>query len=382
MRSEDRLARERWLRERGLPLIIDRRRRASGLLVRATPMLVGLTLVALAALFADRAVAGFDSVDEVELTGSVVVWLLAALVTAVCAIPAWLLTARLIRGRTRTTRVITAAVVLVVWFFGLAVVGALITSAANLQVSWWERIVGLAIVLAMYYFEVPSVARWGAARAWRELSSMGHMIARVLPVLMITMLLVFFTNELWQVMVGSSSARVWAINGFIAALIVILVVTATVDTLQAETGSRREFDAALLADTPFAGYTGGQTRPLRLGEQINLAAAPAAIQLVQVAIFVLLLHAFFVSFGSVALTQDLIRTWTGQASINLHMVGLDWPIDRTLWRVSLLLSTFSGLSFAASNITDDYYKRVFLAPVLDELRVNLAARDAYTATRR
>lgn len=72
----------------------------------------------------------------------------------------------------------------------------------------------------------------------------------------------------------------------------------------------------------------------------------------------------------------------GEPPVRMVWLGISLPIDLTMFRVSLLLSTFSGLSFAASNITDASYRDVFLAPIIDDMERGLAALRRYPALHR
>ncbi|MDO4716873.1 MAG: hypothetical protein Q4B08_04830 [Propionibacteriaceae bacterium] len=116
---------------------------------------------------------------------------------------------------------------------------------------------------------------------------------------------------------------------------------------------------------------------LRLSERINLLLLPMAAQLIQVGLFSLLVCLFFVGLGSVALNPKLISDWTSKPPVCMSWMGFSLPIDSTMFQVSLILATFSGLSFAALNITDESYRDVFLAPIVNEMELNLAARRIY-----
>lgn len=57
--------------------------------------------------------------------------------------------------------------------------------------------------------------------------------------------------------------------------------------------------------------------------------------------------AIFALFGWIALTPKLIQTWTGAKPEALHWLGVNLPMDASLFRACLILALFSGISFAA-----------------------------------
>lgn len=72
-------------------------------------------------------------------------------------------------------------------------------------------VIGLAI-----HFGADSLVRWSAGRVGREFWTMGPMLTRVLPVLMIAFLFFSYNAEIWQVMVSLNWARTWAVVAIMA----------------------------------------------------------------------------------------------------------------------------------------------------------------------
>lgn len=216
------------------------------------------------------------------------------------------------------------------------------------------------VVLVGSHLGVGSLLRWSARRVRRELGTMGPMIARVLPVLMLAVLFLFFTSELWQVMVGLSWPRTLAVLGTMAVLTVLLVVVTTRDDL------RRE-----LAD-------GAPGVRLRLPERLNLLLVPVVTTLIQAALFAALVFAFFVFLGWLSVPDATETRWTVQPAERLTGLAEALPVSVTLVRVALVLAAFSALNLAASAASDPAHRARFVRPMLDEVVDGVSAREAYS----
>lgn len=373
---------ETWLRRHGLALLIPGRRRLPRVLSGATPLLVFL-IVALAGIaMVDNAFGTIENVDaeDVILTGAQTTQFFVGLGIAVLALPAAIGYQFWQRHRSRLTQTIGAAIVAVVWLGGLSLLGLGLDYASieGMQVTVTDRLVVMACAYLVVYFELPSIIRWAGSRVWSELRMLAPMIARVLPFLLLAQLLVFFTNEIWQLAYSLSSVKMWLVNGILIVPIVLLVVSDTRNALRQHLNRGEPFRPELLAGTPFEGLPdAGRRTKLAIGETVNLVLLPLVAQLIQIALFIGLLCVFFVCFGAVALNPALIAEWTNKPAVRMVWLGINLPIDRTMFRVSLILAVFSGLSFAASNATDESYRKIFLAPIIDEMELNLAARHVY-----
>ncbi len=245
----------------------------------------------------------------------------------------------------------------------------------NLDASVVEAFL-VVVALGFIYLEAPSMLRWAGATVVRSLTLLGPMVAHVLPFLLLAQLLVFFTEEMWGMAYSFSKARMWAVCGLLFAPTVMLTWSQSSRALKTHLDHHSD-GGPLLRDTPFAEVENTNNKPLRLGERINLALLPTIAQLIQVLLFVGIVFAFFLAFGSVALTPELISKWTGHPPIRMIWLGISLPIDLTMFRVSMMLAVFSGLSFAASNATDGNYREMFLAPIVDNMERGLAARHRY-----
>ena len=84
------------------------------------------------------------------------------------------------------------------------------------------------IVIGTYlaiFLGVDTVLGWSLKHAIHQLASLPPMIAKVLPVLMVSVLFIFVNADLWKLANGLSFPRTWAVLGLMGLLAVFVVVT-------------------------------------------------------------------------------------------------------------------------------------------------------------
>lgn len=84
------------------------------------------------------------------------------------------------------------------------------------------------IVIGIYlaiFLGVHTVLGWSLKHAIHQLASLPPMIAKVLPVLMVSVLFIFVNADLWKLANGLSFPRIWAVMGLMGLLAVFVVVT-------------------------------------------------------------------------------------------------------------------------------------------------------------
>ena len=222
----------------------------------------------------------------------------------------------------------------------------------------------MVAVLVGTYVGTGSLVRWAVRRVRRELGTMGHMVARVLPVLMLAVLFLFFSAEIWQVMVALSWPRTFAVVGVMVLLTVLLVGITTRDDLHAE----------LEEQAP--------ERDLRVSERINILLVPVLATLIQAVMFACLVFAFFLFLGWIAIPEATETRWTLRPTEDLGGLLAPLPVSVTLVRVSLALAAFAALNLAAAAASDAAHRARFVRPMIDEVVHGLAAREAYLRARR
>lgn len=373
------LEQEQWLRTNGLPLVVPPSRRFRGLIPRTVPLLVTFAFLAIGLVMIETAVPDDESVDllDVLIRPDQMVLFIVAAVVVVLAIPLGVAYAWLQRKLSTTWRMIVGAIIIVFWLAGLSVIATATHTTGDLHVDILSRLGLLLIAALIGFYGLGNMLRWAAKRGARELAVTLPAVARILPLLLLTVLLVFFTNELWQLSATITLPRMWMLSGFLVLMILLIALPATFDMIEDEKDDDAE--EPLLAATPFVGIAARRSR-LSLGERFNLIAVSLTVQFVQISMFVIVTFIVFALFGAITITDDLIATWTGQAARPMVFLGIRMPIEAHMFRVCLILALFSGISFAASMLQDTRYRTLFLDRVAEDVQRNLAARHRYRMT--
>lgn len=359
--SPARAAQDR-LRSLGLPLLLEPSVRARALLDRTAALLVGLAVACVGYALSVQATSRFTAaeladeaaidVDDPRLPGlavSLVVLLAAPLVV-------WLavLVVRRLPRRARPA-------VSVVGIAGIVLAPTVLVTDPS--PPWPVRVLIPIAVLAATYAGLGTMLAWAGRRAVRELGRLGPMVSRVLPVLMLAVLFVFFNAEMWQIADRLSMPRTWAAVAVLAALCVVLVAVNARDEVRTVV---REHERAV--DGPV---------PLGRTERLNVLAVSILVTLMQVVIFSVLVFCFLVAFGSLAIPDATVQQWVGRPPAGFDGWLGRLPVSRTLVQVSLFLAAFSALNFAAGSSADRAYRRAFVDPALEDVREGLQVRQAY-----
>jgi hypothetical protein len=144
--------------------------------------------------------------------------------------------------------------------------------------------------------------------------------------------------------------------------------------------------SASSAITPLAGAAGHRpTRtPLSLAEQVNVVAVMVVSQAIQVVFFTAGLFAFFLALGIVAVPDDVAVLWSSEESCPVGeppcpgtWFGIHVPVPQTIVHMSLFVAVLSGLYFTVSTSVDPLYRQRFFDPLIADVAVSLAVRDAY-----
>lgn len=264
--------------------------------------------------------------------------------------------------------------------FGDQKTSALVTSATNLL------LVG-AIYLTTSYGILP-MTRWAAGRLIHQLESLFGLLVRALPMLLLFVTFLFLTTEVWQVCATLFGPY------FIAtvALFIVVGVVFVLLRLPREIGQLAEFDdwdevRALVAGTPIealAPASDGQVDAVPLGRRQwgNVGLVVLFGQGVQVVLVSVMIGAFLVLFGLLAVRTSTVGVWIAPADPHVlatvgHLGGRAIELTEELLRVAGFLTAFSGLYFTVVVLTDTTYRKEFLEEVVGEVRQALAVRAVY-----
>jgi hypothetical protein len=367
-----------WFLHRGLPLVLTRRVRSRALIERSAPMVSGIGAVISTTMLLADLTGGDPDYGYVIRLGILSLLLIAA------PFALYLL------HRAGTTlgeagRRSAGLLVMAIFVFGLPFADSGFSGIAAAEAVGFAFVAVLAIWLT--YIGIGSIVLWAFRFASIQLGALGTLMSRALPLLMITVL-VYFTAELWQLSARMTRQRLWETIGFLSIVAVLFMVTTIRDEVRAlrEDRAGQTDPAQLLANTPLAVDAEQQPErtPLSLAEQVNVVAVMVVSQAIQVVFFTTGLFAFFIALGIVAVPDDVTVLWSseqtcpvGQPPCAGTWFGIHVPIPQTAVHTSLFVAVLSGLYFTVSTSVDPLYRQRFFDPLISDVAVSLAGRDAY-----
>lgn len=365
-----------WFLARGLPLVLTRRVRSRRLIARSAPVVSGIgALIAVTALIADASDGRVDA-------GTVVRLGIMAVVLTAAPFVLYLLH-RAGTTRSEAGRRSAALLVMALFVIGFPLADRGWTGLTAAEVAGFGVIALLAIWLT--YLGIGSIVLWAFRFAWVQFGALGTLMSRALPLLMLTVV-VYFTGELWQLSARMTRERLWQTIGFLALVALVFMVVTIRDEVSAlrEDRSGPRDTAALLAGTPLATRTDPERTPLSPGEQVNVVAVMVVAQAIQVVFFTTGLFAFFLALGTIAIPDDVTVLWSAEQSCPVGQppcagtwFGIHVPIPQTVVHTSLFVAVLSGLYFTVSTSVDPLYRQRFFDPLVADVAVSLAGRDAY-----
>jgi hypothetical protein len=101
-------------------------------------------------------------------------------------------------------------------------------------------------------------------------------------------------------------------------------------------------------------------------------------QALQVLVVAALVGAFFVAFGALAITPDVVEVWIGEPP---DAIAGNPSTSVELLKVSSGLAAFSGLYYAIAVLSDATYREEFLADLQASLHETFADRARYLQAR-
>lgn len=249
------------------------------------------------------------------------------------------------------------------------------------------------VLIWLTYLGAGSIGLWALRYASTQFGALGTLMSRALPLLMLTVV-VFFTGELWQLSARMTRERLWQTIGFLALTAVAFMAVTVRDELASLRDNRAEqhASAALLAGTPLADLIDGDApRPaLRWPERLNVLLVMVVSQAIQVVFFTTGVFAFFMLLGIVAVPHDVMALWSSEAVCPSGAVppcagtwfGIRIGLPQTLIHMALLVAVLSGLYFTVNSSVDPQYRSRFFEPLIADVAVSLAGRDAYLVASR
>jgi hypothetical protein len=368
------VAAETWFLQRGLPSVLTRRARWRRLWRRSAAVLAGYATVAACITVIDIAAGGqdIDIDDDPTPTQLLILAVLAAIVPLALAV-GWLVS-RIESPRARRGAATAAVAVAVVCALpNLSWANRIEDVATTLQVT--------ALTLVLIGLGVGSMLGWAVRLTVSHLASAGALVTRALPVVLLTVL-VFFNGYVWSMATKIGRDRMWLVVGFMVLIAIAFLFTGVIERARPVLNDRstRESDAARLAETPFAAMADPVTGdPLRGGERANVIFVVMASQITQIATVAIVTAAIFFVMGLLVLSPEVLATWTANGTDQGTWFGMTLPVPQALIHVTMFLGALTFMYVSARSVGDGEYRKAFLDPLVDDLRVNLVARNRYRA---
>ena len=359
---------ERWFVQRGVPHLVDADDNASILdtWTRALPLLVAAyILLGLNALN----LRDWSLAQNLATAAAVIAMLLAA----------WVLSNRL-RGEAAFARPTDIdAPELLLFVFGPAIPVLAFGQVGDAIESVILALTLLVLIYLWSSYGVGALLRWGARRSSGQLTGLGPLVAKALPLLLVFNTFLFVNAEVWE-MAGTldGAAYVVVVLTFFSLGAVFAVSRVPGFIRDANRFESWREVAELLEGTPAETVelptSGATLAPLRPRQRSNIGLMGLFGQALQITLVVAALTGFFIFFGFMAITAETITNWTGLDAVRVIAdAGFG---DRTLVltepliRVSVFLGAFSGMYFTVVLTTDETYRTEFASDVGPEIRQN------------
>lgn len=237
----------------------------------------------------------------------------------------------------------------------------------------------LGLVLLLTGSGVGSVLAWAVRMTFEHLATVGTLAIRALPIVLLTAL-VFFNTYVWLMAATINGQRLSLAIVFLAGIAAAFVVSKTAERvmpLLRSTASLPEGSDGL-AGTPFAAMADPSPgSALKKSERLNVVFLLAASQLVEILVVALVGATMYLILGLIILTPSLLNEWTHTSVSTATVLGWTLPVPDSLIHMCLFLGALTFMYISARAVDDAEYRGMFLDPLMDDLRIALAARNRY-----
>jgi hypothetical protein len=234
------------------------------------------------------------------------------------------------------------------------------------------------------------IVSYALGRTFGTLRSLLPMMSRALPLLLLFVTFLFINAEVWQVTSRLDGGVLWLtalLFGLLSVAFLLVRLPEEVDRtdddvdeeflLRACRGTPLEDVCRELVDDPdsdpvsYAEVTGY--------ERWNLVLVLVIVQTVQVLLVAVTVFVFFLLFGALIMTNDVVVAWIGEDRV--HAMPYLPNLTAELFQVSVFLAAFSGLYLTVSTVTDETYREQFFSSVQRQLERAVGVRAVYLAAR-
>jgi len=378
--NQDRAARrevERWLVARGVPQVLTGYGDEQRLDARATPLIAGWLALGTVLWWATR--------PDWPLAWNVVAAGLSLIFMAVAYAAVSLVRGRRPLERPRRWDLLDIAT------FGVlpAVPAAVVHGPLQAAITIGNALLGIGFIYLLTRFGVPEIAGWATRRIGSELDHVVRLISRTLPLLLILVVFLLFAAELWEAAHSLNGSEIALVVGLLLIVGSLLILT----TLQSElTRIEARVDWPTLAedvrDTPAVALVDrvppNAPPPPRFTwlERANLSLLILLSQLFQSIFVGLVVAAFLVMFGLIAIPAAVQESWIGESVsvvARFELLGEDRTLSLEMLAVVTLLGGIIGLYFTGLALTDAAYRSEYFSRVIAEVQQIAAVRAFYLA---
>jgi hypothetical protein len=373
--AETRRAIERWFIAEGVPHFIVEYSASRSVLTRAAPVLV-LYVVSTTILAA-------------RLGATLVANVLAVAVAFLLVLGAWA-SLNVARGRPWRSlpRKVGAPEVL-----AFLLIPAIPPLMLGLQVSdaviaVVESALFLVVVYLATSYGLVAVTRWAFRRLASQWGSLGRLLTRALPLLMVFIVFAFVQSDTWRLAYAMGTDRALLLLALFIALAGFFLVGQLAPEIRRLSEGRAGWPEtlAIARGTPAAPLcdeldeAGPRTRPMRWHEWVNVGTVVVFGQGLQIVLVMLAVQIVLVGFGMLLVPVWLQSEWAGApvpVLVSFTLLGGDLAVTSVLVTVSLFLGACSGLYFTVSALSDTAYREEFFSEADQELARVFAVRTVY-----
>ncbi len=371
--TDERAAAERWFLRRGLPAVLRPGSLVRRIWARSAPALAGLGVVMTFSMMVVWAT-GKHTVD-IDGSPTRAEWFVIAvllLVLPAATILGWaisLIDDVMIRN-------IASTVAFVVALVGSGVGGP--TPRAGFNLLLINVIVG--VLLLSTATGVGSIVACAVRVTASNLAAMGTMVARALPVVLLTVL-VFFNTFVWSMATILDRGRIWFAGLFLVGIASLFIASGTLDRVRPmlAASAKTPEDDIRLAGTPFTNMPDRPYRiPLSRIERLNVMFVVTMTEILRVLFVSIITSTLFFVMGLILLSPALLAAWTRGGRSDGEFLGMTLPIPDSLIQVTMFMTALTFMYLAARVFTDEQRSQM-VDPLIDDLRLTLVARDRYRA---
>jgi hypothetical protein len=255
----------------------------------------------------------------------------------------------------------------------------LITAGANVLLL-------LLIYVGTSYGVVPMI-RWVVGHGARQVLALSGVLVRALPLLLLVVIVVFYTVEPFQIAHEVPTELIGISIGFFLVLATAFGITQvprvvselSQDESWAEIKTRvRATEAAAICD--HVPSRQGKVPDLSRREWINIGLVVMASEGVLVLLVAAAMFTFLVALGLLTVPTSLAKIWIGEhpdVLATFELFGTKLSITTELLESAGFLAGFTALQFTVSLLTDKTYQEEFLQDLREKLREALAVRAIY-----